>query len=412
VRIYLKDLTMVKSRFALVVAAAVAFALMGTTPLVARASAPDPVVAPTPAPASEECTITGTPRSDTLVGTSGDDVICGLDGNDTIVGGKGDDIIRGGAGRDQVNGGAGDDELSGGAGSDSLIGGSGDDAIGGDAGRDNLSGGNGDDALNGGTGLDGLRSGAGDDTCARDAADRQLDFCGIDGDAPTIRFLDSNMLEFQAGTTAVFRWIAEDASGVAMTWSAIGGPSGWVTEWCGFVLAAEQIDGTLQSGTYELRCDIPANAVNESYTLFVSVADSLGNSNSVPGWAEFGFNVIGGSSDNLVPVINAVRLPATVAAGETFTVDIDVSDESGTAGVYSWFMGAAPYYYYNEQGLFISALDSAVVVSGDATNGTFRQTLVVSDWAIPGRYSLLVSVGDTVGNRGFFLTEYFVTVTE
>lgn len=385
---------MVKSRFALVVAAAVAFAVLGTTPLVARASAPDPVVAPTPAPASEECTITGTSRSDTLVGTSGDDVICGLGGNDTIVGGKGDDVIRGGAG------------------SDSLRGGSGDDVISGDAGRDNLSGGNGDDALNGGTGVDVLRSGAGDDTCASDTADRQLDSCGIDGDAPTIRFLDSNMLEFQAGTTAIFRWIAEDPSGVAMTWSAIGGPSGWVTEWCGFVLGAEQIDGTLQSGTYELRCDIPANAVNESYTLFVSVADSLGNSNSVPGWAEFGFTVIGGSSDNLVPEINAVRLPDTVSAGETFTVDIDVSDESGTAGVYSWFMGAAPYYYYNEQGFFISALDSAVVVSGDATNGTFRQTVVVSDWVIPGRYSLLVSVGDTVGNRGFFLTEYFVTVTE
>jgi hypothetical protein len=402
---------MVKSRFALVAAAAVAFAVMCATPLVTHATAPDPVVEPTPAPAVEECTITGTPRSDTLIGTSGDDVICGLGGNDTIFGGKGDDIIRGGAGSDQVNGGGGDDELSGGAGSDSLLGGSGDDSIGGEAGRDNLSGGNGDDALNGGTGVDGLRSGAGDDTCTSDAADRQLDSCGIDDDAPVVTFQPS-ILEFQAGTTAVFRWVVEDASGVAMTWAAIGGPSGWVTEWCGFALPAEQIDGTLQSGTYELQCDIPANAVNESYTLFVSAADSLGNSNTVPGWAEFGFTVNGGSSDNVVPVINAVRLPDTVVAGETFTVDIDLSDDSGIAGVWSWFMGAAPYYYYNEQGQFISALDPAVVVSGDATNGTFRQSLVVSDWVIPGRYTLLVGVGDTVGNRGFFLTEYFVTVTE
>jgi hypothetical protein len=60
----------------------------------------------------------------------------------------------------------------------------------------------------------------------------------------------------------------------------------------------------------------------------------------------------------------------------------------------------------------ISALGSAVVVSGDATNGTFRQTLVVSDWAPPGRYSLLVGVRDTVDNRVFFQTEYFITVTE
>jgi hypothetical protein len=247
--------------------------------------------------------------------------------------------------------------------------------------------------------------------CASDAADRQLDSCGIDDDAPVVSFQPS-ILEFQAGSTAVFRWVVEDASGVSMTWAAIGGPSGWVTEWCGFVLAAEQIDGTVQSGTYELQCDIPVNAVNENYTLYVSVADSLGNSNTVPGWAEFGFTVIGGSSDNVVPVINAVRLPDTVGVGETFTVDVDVSDESGTAGVYSWFMGAAPYYYSDENGLLISAPDSASQVSGDALNGTFRQTLVVSDWAPPGRYSLLVSVRDTVGNRGFFQTEYFVTVTD
>jgi len=402
---------MVKSRIALVAAVAVAFAVMGTTPLVAHATAPDPVVSPTPAPAVEECTITGTPRSDTLVGTSGDDVICGLGGNDAISGGKGDDIIRGGAGRDQVNGGAGDDELSGGNGNDSLLGGSGNDAIGGESGRDNLSGGNGADALNGGTGVDGLRSGAGDDMCASDADDRQLDSCGIDGDAPVVSFQPS-ILEFQAGSTAVFRWVVEDASGVAMTWAAIGGPSGWVTEWCGFALPAQQIDGTVQSGTYELQCDIPVNAVNENYTLYVSAVDSLGNSNSVLGWAEFGFTVNGGSSDNRVPEILDVRLPATVGVGETFTVDVDVSDESGTAGVYSWLMAAAPYYYSDENGLFISAPDSASLVSGDATNGTFRQTLVVSDWAPPGVYSLLVSVRDTVGNRGFFLTEYFFTVTE
>jgi type I site-specific restriction endonuclease len=61
--IYRKDLAMVK-RIALVVATAMTFASMVTTPMVAHATAPDPVVAPTPAPAVEECTITGTPRSE------------------------------------------------------------------------------------------------------------------------------------------------------------------------------------------------------------------------------------------------------------------------------------------------------------------------------------------------------------
>lgn len=403
---------MVKSRFALAAAVAVAFAFMGTSPLVAHATAPEPVVAPTPAPESEECTITGTPRSDRLIGTSGDDVICGLGGNDRIVGGGGDDIIRGGGGGDSINGGAGDDELSGGGGSDALVGGSGNDAVDGDAGRDSLSGGNGDDALNGGTGVDGIRSGSGDDTCANDPADQQFDTCTVDTEAPEIRFSDSNLKEIEAGSTAVFRWVVEDNSGVAMTWAAIGGPPGWITEWCGFALPAQQIDGTLQSGTYELRCDIPANAVNERYTLYVSAVDALGNSNSVPGWAGFEFTVVGGSSDNRVPEILEIRLPTTVSPGETFTVEVDTRDESGTAGVYSWFIGAPPYYYMDENGLFISADDQAVLIAGDPTDGTWRQSLTVSSWAIPGEYRLLLSIRDSVGNRGFDTTEYVITVTE
>jgi hypothetical protein len=141
-------------------------------------------------------------------------------------------------------------------------------------------------------------------------------------------------------------------------------------------------------------------------------ADALGNSNSL-GRGQRGFTVNGGSNDNRVPDINAVRLPETVRVGETFTVDIDVTDESGTLGVYSWFVGAAPYYYSDQiNGLFIRAVDEASVVSGDSTNGTFRQTLVVSDWAPPGHYSLLVSIRDTVGNRGFIPIGYTITVTE
>lgn len=383
-----------------------------------------------PAETQSDCTITGTNRSETLVGTSGDDVICGLGGRDTVYGGAGDDTICGGAGNDRVWGGPGDDEIVGDAGKDSLNGGggndsveggsgndvlvgkNGDDVVLGDGGNDNLSGGNGDDALDGGTGVDGLSSGTGDDTCAIDAADRQLDACTVDAEAPEITFSDSNLTEIEAGSTAIFRWVVEDSSGVAMTWAAIGGPPGWITEWCGFAVPAQQIDGTLQSGTYELQCDIPANAVNERYTLYVSAVDALGNSNSVPGWAGFEFTVVGGSSDNRVPEILEIRLPTTVSPGTTFTVEVDTRDESGTAGVYSWFIGAPPYYYMDENGLFIPADDQAVLIAGDPTDGTWRQSLTVSSWVIPGEYQLLLSIRDTVGNRGFDTTEYVITVTD
>ena len=105
-------------------------------------------------------------------------------------------------------------------------------------------------------------------------------------------------------------------------------------------------------------------------------------------------------------------MPETVRVGETFTVDIDVSDESGTAGVYSWFLGAAPYYYSDQNGLFIPADGPAELITGDPTDGTWRQSLTVSQSTIPGEYRLLLSIRDTVGNRGFDTTEYIVTVTE
>ena len=429
---------MAKSQCAAIALAAIAFAVMGTAPLVAHATVPEPgatpppasATLPAPADAPAECTVTGTARSETLLGTPGDDVICGLGGKDTIVGGEGDDTLYGGAGNDRVLGGNGDDEIvgddgkdsidggggndsvDGGSGNDNIVGGAGEDNLLGDVGKDNLSGGSGDDALNGGAGVDGLRSGLGDDTCARDIADRQFDACTIDVDAPIVSFPDNYILEFQAGTTAVFRWIVEDSSGVAMTWAAIGGPSGWMTEWCGFAIPLERIEGSAESGTYELRCDIPNNAVNENYTLYIGASDALGNSNAVPGWAAFGFTVFGGSSDNRVPEILEIRLPTTVSAGETFTVDIDVSDESGTAGVYSWFLGAAPYYYSDQNGLFIPADGPAELIAGDPMDGTWRQSLTVSLSAIPGEYRLLLSIRDTVGNRGFDTTEYVVTVTD
>lgn len=417
---------------ALIVATAIAATIIGAAPLAASSTVPgsDSDSMTAPAETQADCTITGTNRSETLVGTSGDDVICGLGGKDTVDGGAGDDTIYGGAGNDRVWGGPGDDEIvgdagkdllnggggndsvEGGSGNDVLVGKNGDDAVLGDGGNDNLSGGNGDDALDGGTGVDGLSSGTGDDTCAIDAADRQLDACTTDVDAPVVSFPDYYILEYQAGTTAVFRWVVEDSSGVAMTWAAIGGPSGWMTEWCGFAVPVELIEGSAVSGTYELRCDIPDNAVNENYTLYIGASDVLGNSNAVPGWAAFGFNVYGGSSDNRVPEILDIRLPTTVSAGETFTVEVDTRDESGTALVYSWFVGAPPYYYMDENGLFIPADGPAELIAGDPTDGTWRQSLTVSSWAIPGEYRLLLSIRDSVGNRGFDMTEYVITVTE
>ena len=62
-----------------------------------------------------QCTITGTPNSDsgkaTLIGSSGPDVLCGLAGNDTVRGANGDDLIFGDQGQDTLKGEGGDDRV-------------------------------------------------------------------------------------------------------------------------------------------------------------------------------------------------------------------------------------------------------------------------------------------------------------
>jgi hypothetical protein len=208
--------------------------LLALPPFLAQATTPTPITV------LAACTIPGTGSSETRIGTEGNDVVCELGGNDTIQGGDGNDMLSGGAGRDSLS-----PEI-------------------------------GYDSINGG-GVDSIRSGSGDDTCANDLADRQLDPCTIDVDAPFIDFPSSNGSAIQAGSSAIFHWMASDVSGVVMTWGQVAGRAGWI-DWCGFATPVGRIDGTPELGTYELRCEIPANAVNERYTLYVGASDGVGNS--------------------------------------------------------------------------------------------------------------------------------------
>jgi uncharacterized repeat protein (TIGR01451 family) len=127
-----------------------------TIPNIATASSPteDPDATNNSVTVSTQiiCTITGTPRNDTLVGTPGFDVICGLGGNDSIKANDGDDRVFGGAGNDSIQGDRGNDVLHGEDGDDSIQGNDGNDRLFGEAGQDILLGNDGDDTLNGGAG--------------------------------------------------------------------------------------------------------------------------------------------------------------------------------------------------------------------------------------------------------------------
>jgi len=94
-------------------------------------------------------TITGTDKSDILIGSRGPDFMTGGDGNDLMFGGWGDDVMLGGAGNDVLIGWHGNNYMAGGDGNDLIIGGRGQDKMFGDAGNDVLIAGVGDVAQGG-----------------------------------------------------------------------------------------------------------------------------------------------------------------------------------------------------------------------------------------------------------------------
>ncbi len=114
----------------------------------------------------------GNEGNDELFGQDGNDELYGLEGNDRVYGGQGDDIVSGGTatgtdqsgGNDSLYGGPGDDRLFGGNGNDSLFGQNGNDALAGGAGRDTIEGGGGSDSITGDADRDTISGGSGGDT--------------------------------------------------------------------------------------------------------------------------------------------------------------------------------------------------------------------------------------------------------
>jgi hypothetical protein len=364
------------------------------------------------------CTITGTASADRITGTPGDDYICagagndvinGLGGNDTvyggpgndrIVGGLGKDVIYGEAGNDTIEGGEGEDKLSGDEGKDKITGGNGVDLLQGGTGADNISAGNGADLIDGGKGRDTITSGAGNDVCNADSTDVRLDACSLDSKGPKFGPLLMVVRQVQAGTLAVFTVTVSDVATVDAVYGSIGGAPGWVTEWCGFRVPTELISGSEKSGTYELRCTIPFNAVNDNYTLFVGAVDMMGHTTE----QRIAFEVVGGSSDNRTPTVTKLDLPDSVSPGENFVIRVEVTDDSVVAGIDFWLMlDVEGGSFQDENGLHAKG-SVPRVIRFTPTDSIFEQDYSFRDNARVGTYKVWVGVRDGVGNREFYDT--------
>jgi len=362
------------------------------------------------------CAISGTASADRITGTPGDDVICagagndvinglggndiiyGGPGNDRLVGGSGKDVIYGESGNDTIEGGEGDDKLAGDEGKDKITGGNGLDLLQGGAEADNISAGNGADLIDGGKGKDTISTGAGNDLCNADSSDVRLDACSLDSKGPKFGPLPMVVRQIQAGTMAVFTVNVSDVATVQAVYGSIGGAPGWVTEWCGFRVPAELISGSEKSGTYELRCTVPFNAVNDNYTMFVGAVDMMGHTAE----QRIAFEIVGGSNDNLRPFVTELNLPNSVAPGENFVIRVEATDDSAVAGIYIWFMleGGG---FSNENGPHAKGSEPRVI-SSTPTDAIFEQDYVFGDNAPQGTYKVWISVRDGVGNREFYDT--------
>jgi hypothetical protein len=188
----------------------------------------------------------------------------------------------------------------------------------------------------------------------------------------------------------------------------VGGPSGWVTNWCGFPIEGTRISGNAQQGTYAVTCDIPETAVNTTYSVFINASDFFGNINY---GTSADFTVIGGIADDAEPTVTSVEASSSnLGQGDEFTVTYGATDESGVAFVYGYF-----YHDGNgvagAQGIWISPGALSEPVSGNDKDGVWRQSFTVSDFAPAGTYTLYVGRADKYGNRNFTQSEVQITVS-
>jgi hypothetical protein len=218
--------------------------------------------------------------------------------------------------------------------------------------------------------------------------------------------------EVQAGTTLVIRFRMTDTSGYQAPVAFIGGPSGWVSNWCGFGVAATRVDGSQSDGEYEISCLVPTSAPSAGYIVQIGCECTFPESSGEPWSVQYPFNLVGGSSDVSAPVIASSRINwfGEVAAGSTFSVSTYATDESGIAYVVAWVDGPNGRIP-NDAGQPWAAdmgLETITRTGGDGW-GQFVQTITLRDDASPGRYRIWFSVGDSIGNRAAL---YDVTLIE
>ena len=221
--------------------------------------------------------------------------------------------------------------------------------------------------------------------------------------------------EVRAGTPLVIRFRMTDPSGYQAPVAFVGGPSGWVSSWCGFGVAAVRVSGDQRDGEYEISCLVPSNAPSAGYLVSIGCECIFPDGSVDALFVTYDFNVVGGSSDVRVPVIMSSRITwfGEIAAGGTFSLSTYATDESGIAYVVAWVEGPNGRITNDAGNPWASDMGLDTITRTGVVDGEwFVQTITLRDDAAPGRYRIWFSVGDLIGNReglyGVTLIEFVI----
>jgi hypothetical protein len=219
--------------------------------------------------------------------------------------------------------------------------------------------------------------------------------------------------EVRAGTTLVIRFRMADTSGYQAPVAFIGGPSGWVSNWCGFGVAATRVGGNQSDGEYEISCLVPTSAPSAGYIVQIGCECTFPESSGEPWSVRYPFDLVGGSSDSSAPEIlkSAIVEAGAIRSGGTFSARTLATDESGIAYVVAWVDGPNGRITNDAGQPWAAEMGLDRISREPGANGTevFTQTITLRADATPGRYRRWFSVGDSIGNRAAL---YDVTLIE
>ena len=216
----------------------------------------------------------------------------------------------------------------------------------------------------------------------------------VDTKAPQFGIVAIPEMEVTAGTTLTLNWDATDESGVSSTYVKFAGPSGWISNWCGFGTMGDRVSGDEFAGTYRVSCAIPANAVSQRYDVYIGAQDYLGNSDEA---RQISFRVVNGATDTAAPVIADLRATDT-NRGAQAVIRWRAQDETAVGGMIAW-VAYGDYNFADNTGRGYVRYDTgAILVSGTPQDGLYEQKVTVRADAPAGRYTLWMRAGDTLGN--------------